>query len=347
MTEPPHHGNRPLASFAAAARALLDLGRLRDVPVVVMLAWVGWLAIPWPTVGPAQAGSAAGQPLHAGDAVPPPFDEPSLGRAQSFHGQSFHGRPLRAEPLHLGDGASPRGGASLRDGASPQDGASSRDGASPRDVGEVIAAERERIAAEVHDAAGHSLAAIAMQAKLALLVWDEDPRQARESLEAIRTTSTQTLDRLRLALDAIDPGGGHSSRDGHDGHGRADSGDAGTDLGRLIDGVRTAGLPVDVAPAEPYIPARLQGVVYRVVRESLTNVMRHAGPTSAAVRFTYDPAGFAVEVADRGRGPSTAGEGRGLAGMRTQVAKAGGAFAYGSRDGGGFRVVARFPGETA
>ncbi|MGP4105229.1 sensor histidine kinase, partial [Nonomuraea sp. KM90] len=203
---------------------------------------------------------------------------------------------------------------------------------------DAVAAERARIAGVVHDAAGHGLAAIAMQAGIALVTLDDDPEQARASLQAIRETSTTALAQLRAALDGIDPPGG--------------------DLAGLIDGVRAAGLPVDVEPANLVVPAHLQGAVYRVVRESLTNVLRHAGPTRALVRAVADPREFVLEVSDQGAarthpepagtgptGPGWAGvvEGRGLAGMRARVTEAGGHFAAGPREGGGFRVVARFP----
>jgi signal transduction histidine kinase len=188
---------------------------------------------------------------------------------------------------------------------------------------DAVALERARIAGEVHDAAGHGLAAIAMQAGIALVTLDDDPEQARASLQAIRETSTAALAQLRAALDGIDPPGG--------------------DLPGLIDGVRAAGLPVDVEPIDLAVPAHLQGAVYRVVRESLTNVLRHAGPTRALVRVGGDPREFVLEVADRGAGWTGAGDGRGLAGMRARVAEAGGHFTAGPRDGGGFQVVARFP----
>ncbi|MGW4468843.1 histidine kinase [Nonomuraea sp. NPDC004354] len=191
---------------------------------------------------------------------------------------------------------------------------------------EMVARERARIAGEVHDAAGHGFSTIAMQAGLALLVLEENPEQARESLRAIRETSLAALAGLRGALDLID------AREGDD------------QLTGLVAGVRAAGLPVDLEPAEPDVPSHLRGTVYRVARESLTNVIRHAGPTSALVKAVDDGrGGFVLEVADRGRGASMSSEGRGLTGMRERVLAAGGEFSAGPRDGGGFSVVARFP----
>ncbi|MBG0827151.1 hypothetical protein HS041_05175 [Planomonospora sp. ID67723] len=280
MTEHPRPEGRPRSSLAAAGTALSRLGRLRDLPVILMLVWVGWLAVPWPSSGLAQARGTAGQSLSTD--------------APAWAGTQRTGLPGRA------------------------------------DLQELIDAERARIAGEVHDVAGHGFATIAMQAGIALLMLDERPDRVRESLEAIRSTSAQALGRLRSALDLID---GPQSAD--------------HDLSRLIDGVRAAGLPVDVEPAEPVVPARLEGAVYRVVRESLTNVLRHAGPTRALVRATGDPRQFVLEVADRGSGPSGTAEGRGMAGMRARVAEAGGTFSAGPREGGGFRVVARFPADGA
>nr|WP_260407597.1 histidine kinase [Planomonospora venezuelensis] len=266
-----------------------------------MLVWVGWLAVPWPSGALAQARDATGQSLSTGASA-----DPALG-ADAPAG--------RIPPPAARETAAP-GRADVREPGLPD-----RAG-----LDDLIAAERARIADEVHDVAGHGFAAIAMQAGIALLMLDERPDRARESLEAIRSTSTQALGRLRSALDLID------------GSGAADH-----DLSRLIGGVRAAGLPVDVEPAEPDVPAHLEGAVYRVVRESLTNVLRHAGPTRALVRVTGDPRELVLEVADRGSGPSGAPEGRGLAGMRARVAETGGTFSAGPREGGGFQVVARFP----
>ncbi|WP_146607957.1 sensor histidine kinase [Spongiactinospora gelatinilytica] len=128
-------------------------------------------------------------------------------------------------------------------------------------------------------------------------------------------------------------------------------------LWTLAEAVRAGGLPVDLEVAEPDgpVPAHLGAAVHRVVQESLTNVMRHAGPTHAVVRVAQEPSTsrepgvLVVEITDRGRGSTAAvpAEGRGMAGMRARVQAAGGQFTAGPREGGGFRVVARFPRPTA
>lgn len=289
-------------------RVLSRLTRLGDVPVVVMLVWAGWLAVPWSFSGLAQARAAAAA---AADAVPPP--------ARSAE-ESVRHRLAGATPSKTWGIPAPKAQRLTVTATTGED-------------------VRARLAGEVHDAAGHGLAAIALQAGLALVALDDDPEQARESLQAIRRTSLTTLTQLRAALDRLDPGGASPG-------GSAPGGEApreGEDLIGLIAGVRAAGLPVDVEPVSPVVPAHLQGTVYRVVRESLTNVLRHAGPTRALVRVANDPCAFVLEVADRGTGWTGAADGRGLAGMRAGVTSVGGLFAAGPREGGGFQVVARFP----
>ncbi|WP_345003533.1 sensor histidine kinase [Streptosporangium album] len=310
MTEHTHPDSRPRDSFAAAAAALSRLGRLRDLPVILMLAWVGWLAIPWPFSGLAQARGTADQSLSAGASA----DRVLSAGASADRALGIGASTGQATGTAVSAARGPARPALLVKTAQAA--------LSPR---ELIASERARIAEEVHDAAGHGLATIAMQAGVALLMLDERPDQARESLEAIRSTSMKALSQLRSALDLIDP-----TTSDHD-------------LPALIHGVRAAGLPVDVEPAEPQVPAHLEGTVYRVVRESLTNVLRHAGPTRALVRVANDPCVFVLEIADRGSGLSGTAEGRGLAGMRTRVTEAGGLFSAGPREGGGFQVMARFP----
>ncbi|MGN9845051.1 sensor histidine kinase [Nonomuraea sp. H19] len=389
MTEHTERGGR-------LHRPLATLSRLRrwgDVPVVVMLAWAGWLAVPWSFSGLAQARAAAA--AAAADAEPPraaayAHEAPPAGPARPsvererrpaawslpaapaaalttvrptcddrpFSGPASANALFPAGPAACGLDA--RGLDARGLDARGLDARGLR-GAAPTPAGldgnvDAVAVERARIAGEVHDAAGHGLAAIAMQAGLALVALDDDPDQVRASLRAIRETSTTALAQLRAALDGIDPPGG--------------------DLGSLIDGVRAAGLPVDVEPAALAVPAHLQGTVYRVVRESLTNVLRHAGPTRALVRASDDAGEFVLEVADRGPGRGStgpgstgpggpgstgssstgphstgphstglneAGDGRGIAGMRARVVEAGGRFSAGPREGGGFQVIARFP----
>jgi signal transduction histidine kinase len=190
--------------------------------------------------------------------------------------------------------------------------------------------ERMRLAGEVHDVAGHGFAVVAMQAGVALQVFDENPTQVRTSLEAIQTTSEASLSELRGMLDIFHPR--EPEERGLDG------------VRALVDELRAGGLQVGLA-VEDVDPVRQVGVVaYRVVQESLTNVLRHAGPTRADVRIGGKDGELLVQVLDHGQGsPEPPEPGRGLAVMRERVEAVGGRLEAGPRDGGGFAVTARLP----
>jgi signal transduction histidine kinase len=196
-------------------------------------------------------------------------------------------------------------------------------------VARAEAAERERLAGEVHDVAGHGFALVAMHAGIALLVLDERPDQARASLEAIKATSDASLAGLRGMLDAFQP----SPRSGLAG------------VGALVDEIRAAGLPVELTMSDVVLTEEAGAAAYRVVQESLTNVLRHAGPTTADVQVMPAGGEVLVRIGDRGRGVTGDGTvtGRGLAGLRGRVEAAGGRFAAGPRTGGGFQVTAWLP----
>ncbi|MEU0568651.1 histidine kinase [Nonomuraea sp. NPDC005983] len=405
VTEHTHKSGRLRGPLATLSR----LARLGDVPVVVMLAWAGWLAVPWSFSGLAQARAAAAAaaadatpppPAHASDTTPPlpalardtssppALASPSAPSAPSglaYSGQARPASPAAAVPatawgIPAALNVSPTIRTLHETPVGEELGASAGSAFVPS-AADAIALERARIAGEVHDAAGHGLAAIALQAGVALVTLDENPEQARASLQAIRETSLTALTQLRAALDRLDPprsavaskspddpmtstnattpaatltpAGVRAPGEGRErGEGwvRGDGPARGEDLASLIDGVRATGLAVDVEPATLDVPAHLQDTVYRVVRESLTNVLRHAGPTTALVRASHAPGAFVLEIADQGsgrvgadEGHSGAVEGRGLAGMRARVTAAGGQFAAGPRADGGFRVVATFP----
>jgi signal transduction histidine kinase len=198
--------------------------------------------------------------------------------------------------------------------------------------------ERMRVASEVHDVAGHGLAAVAMQAGVALLVFDEQPKQAKESLEAIQSTSVQALNDLRMMLDAFDRRTG--AEPGGTG---AVAGQGLQDLDALADRMRAAGLPVQLSLEDVAVPEDVGQVAYRVVQEALTNVLRHAGPTTAAVRVHRDQDTLVVEVLDGGVGAADVRPGLGLTGMGNRVVAVDGELTAQPRTGGGFRVCARLP----
>jgi signal transduction histidine kinase len=204
----------------------------------------------------------------------------------------------------------------------------------------AVSEERLELTQEVHDVVGHGLAVIAMQAGVALRVLDRDPAKVRESLEAIRSTSREALDGLRAELDAWRQGAPRA-----DVPLRPDRGLA--DLPGLVERIRSTGLPLAVeVTGAPDLPSGVDRVAYRIAQESLTNVMRHAGPgATARVRVWQEDATLVVEVVDTGTGTTGYGipEGHGVHGMRERAEALGGTLDAGPVPGGGFAVRARLP----
>ena len=196
--------------------------------------------------------------------------------------------------------------------------------------------EQLRMAQDIHDGVGHGLAVIAMQAGVGLHVLDRDPAAARTALEAIRDSARESLDALRADLAQM--AGEPAPRQPR--HGTAD-------IDELVARVRAAGLRVEVAGSPGELAPSVGTVVYGVVQEGLTNVLRHAAATSAWVRFDRSGDRLAVTVEDdgRGAGPDDAGhtEGMGLPGMRRRVEALSGTFSVGPASAGGFAVRAVLP----
>ena len=194
--------------------------------------------------------------------------------------------------------------------------------------------ERLRVAREVHDVVGHGLVAIRMQADLALHLLARRPEQAEKSLRAISRTSGEALDELRATLAEVRQDGA-SAPPGLDrlDELRARMADAGLDVRLAVTGTPT-GLSV---------PVGLAG--YRVVQESLTNVLRHGTARRADVTVVHRGGELEITVANPiPRSP--AGEplpGHGIAGMRHRVTSLGGRFSAGPTDDGEFLVRAAIP----
>lgn len=210
-----------------------------------------------------------------------------------------------------------------------------------RRVGE----ERLRIARDVHDVVAHAMVAINVQAGVGAHLLDRDPEQARSTLREIKRVSGESLDDLRSILgllreDELD--GPASTAPVRPTQGLAAIED-------LRDGLGSAGveLEVDLDPAIGALPAAIDATGYRIVQEALTNVLRHAGPTTARVKVAHRDDTIVIEVEnDPGRGPAPnqhAGSGNGLRGMRERAAAVGGSLEAGPRDGGGWRVAAALP----
>ncbi len=204
--------------------------------------------------------------------------------------------------------------------------------------------ERLRIARELHDVVAHTMATINVQAGVAAHVLPTQPEAVAEALQAIKSASKEGLRELRAILnvlrqaddtDPVQPAPGLAQLDA------------------LVEGARRAGLPITLAvTGERFsLPAAVDLAAYRIVQESLTNVIRHAGPADAAVKLRYHPDEIAIDVTDTGQGP-TAGPGplavggtagHGQAGMRERAAAVGGTVQAGPRPGGGYQVTARLP----
>ena len=202
--------------------------------------------------------------------------------------------------------------------------------------------ERLRIARELHDALGHHLSLISVQAGVALHVNEELPEEVRNSLSAIKQASKEGLTELRSVLEILRQDGERAPRTPTSSL---------TRVGDLVASAGTTGLQVRLeteGEAHP-LPFSVDVAAFRIVQEALTNVSRHAGDATATVHIDYRNSDLVVQVDDDGRGapnPTTTGTGRGVLGMRERVAALGGEFEAGPRPGGGFRVRARLPVEA-
>ena len=203
----------------------------------------------------------------------------------------------------------------------------------------AVAAERARIARELHDVVAHNVSVMVVQADGAGYVLRSDPERAAAAIAAVSRTGRQALTEMRRLLGVL--------RAGQQGAALAPV--PGLDqLRELIDQARTAGLSVSFilqgVPRELSEGAEL--AAYRVVQESLTNTRKHGGPAAAAaVTLRYEPDGLVVQVTDDGLGASAEadGAGHGLTGMRERIGMYGGTVQAGPLPAGGYQVVARLP----
>jgi signal transduction histidine kinase len=197
--------------------------------------------------------------------------------------------------------------------------------------------ERFRVAQEVHDIVGHGLAAIKMQADVALHVLGKKPAQAEVALEAISRTSSEALEELRATLSVIRRTGDGAA---------PGSGPSVTRLDDLRQRMAEAGVQVrlDVSGrAAPRLPAAIELTGYRIVQESLTNVLRHSGARRATVRIRHEPGSIRIAVSNPVGEAPRGGDGSGIAGMRDRVLDLGGEFTAGLVPPDTFEVRARLP----
>jgi signal transduction histidine kinase len=199
-------------------------------------------------------------------------------------------------------------------------------------------AERERLAREVHDVIAHSVSVMTVQTTAARRMLDRDPGRAAAALEAVEQIGRDALAEMRRVLAVLRPA--PSGRDLAPQRGI-------DDLRTLAEQLRGAGLEVDVRTEgeRPRMPAAVDLSVYRIAQEALTNTLKHAGASRAAVVVRYGDSCVELECTDDGAGPAArnGSAGLGLAGMRERALMLGGAVEAGPRVGGGFRVHARLP----
>jgi signal transduction histidine kinase len=201
-----------------------------------------------------------------------------------------------------------------------------------------VDAERLRIARELHDAVAHSIATINVQAGVAAHVIGDQPQQAGEALIAIKDSSKRALAELREILGLLRTPDDTESRAPTPGLDRLDA---------LIDASRQAGVRVELeVQGDPsLLPVAIDLAAYRILQESLTNVIRHAAPASAHVRIDCRDPALALTVTDDGQpnGAFSQGSGHGIAGMRERALALGGTLNAGPRPDGGFQVTALLP----
>ncbi|MEU3244448.1 MULTISPECIES: sensor histidine kinase [unclassified Streptomyces] len=211
----------------------------------------------------------------------------------------------------------------------------------------AVAAERARIARELHDVVAHNVSVMVVQADGAAYVMDTAPEQARKALETISGTGRQALAEMRRLLGVLRTGE-------HQEVGEYVPQPDVEQLDDLIEQCRTSGLPVDfkVEGTPRPLPSGVELTAYRIVQEALTNTRKHGGPnTGASVRLVYFDDGLGLLVEDDGKGAphelyeegGADGQGHGLIGMRERVGMVGGTLDAGPRPGGGFRISALLP----
>ena len=203
--------------------------------------------------------------------------------------------------------------------------------------------ERLRIARDVHDVVGHSLAVITMQAGVALHLLDKEraaqarPDRVAESLEAIKKTSREALAELRTTLEVF-RSDSEEPRSPLPGLARLDA---------LLDGVRAAGREVTLIREESddlqAVPAAVDQAAFRIIQESLTNVVRHAGGRNATVRVSREAGMLTIDVSDDGPATSVPLDGNGIRGMRERARAVGGTLTVSVREPSGLLVRANLP----
>ena len=201
----------------------------------------------------------------------------------------------------------------------------------------AVTEERLRIARELHDVVAHSMSLIAVQAGVGAHVIRTDPEAAEHSLDVIADTSRKALEQTRSMLGMLRETTDNGTRPPTQGL---------EDIAALVDDVRAAGLEVELdrPTALPNLDAATSLTAYRIVQESLTNVIKHSAAGTASVTLGATTTGLDIEVLDPGpaRPGARQSEGHGLVGLQERVRLVGGTLEAADH-GGGFRVHAVLP----
>ena len=206
----------------------------------------------------------------------------------------------------------------------------------------AAAAERARIARELHDVVAHNLTVMIALSDGAGYALRDDPDEAERALETAASTGRLALAEMRRLLGVLreDSDGRTPERDPQPGV---------PEIDRLVEQVRAAGLPVSyrVSPDARELPEGIQLTLFRIVQEALTNTLKHAGPSATAeLEVLATGADVTVSVADTGprlSAPPAVNGGSGLRGMRERASVYSGVVEAGPRPEGGWRVAASLP----
>jgi signal transduction histidine kinase len=250
------------------------------------------------------------------------------------------------DPVSLGIGLAMTAGAfalglhmrrQRRDTALSRERAEQAEQAREEQVAAAVAAERARIARDLHDVVAHAISVIVLQARGGRRMLGVDPGQSRAAFDAVELLAGQAMSDMRrmigmIRLPGADPGLAPQPSLRH--------------LDALVAGLSRPGLRLltEISGDLSGVPAGVDVAAYRIVQESLTNVLKHAAARTASVAVRVSPTALEIEVSDDGSGAPAAPEpGFGLVGMRERVALYQGTFSAGNGPDGGFRVRACLP----
>jgi signal transduction histidine kinase len=212
----------------------------------------------------------------------------------------------------------------------------------------AVMEERVRIARELHDVVAHHMSVISVHAGLARYVLPSDPATVGEALDTIAVTSREAMTEMRRMLAVLRVATAQERPDG----GSDEPAPGLARLNDLAERVRAAGVPVEVTVTGQVaaLPPGTDLCAYRIVQESLTNVLKHAGSARTVVDLDYQPDALVVRVSDEGPGPNPAPvggtPGHGLLGMRERASLYGGTLSTGAGPDGGFAVTLALPLST-